>query len=578
MRLFAKSIAALFLFAFFSVPVEASPYKGDFPWRDWSDEVFAQAKRENKFVILSLQSWWCPWCYTMNVETFDNPEVRKVIAANFIPVRVDQDSRPEISQRYERWGWPATVIFAPDGTEIVKLRGFYSPQFFIPILNETVKDPSPVDYGKFGGEERPLLRLAKLADQDRADIVAFMEKAYDEVNGGWGRSKLVDGPTYIYALEKAKMGDAVMMARARRAVDQLIKLVEPKIGAVAQVSLKSDWSKPSREYPMFAQEGALKAFSLAYALWGDKAHLAAAAKVVGFLNRVMIDHKGGGFYTSYGLERGNPGVDRRQYARENGLAIQGLLAYYDVAGDAKALGMARRSAEWALANRALPGGGFRHAEKDQGGPYLVDTLAMGQAFLALYRSTGERHWLARAKDAGDFIAKNFIDSGTGGFVASASPDGMTLIKPIKQKDDNVAAVRFFNLLAAYSGNEGYRSIAEGGMGYLASPAILEAFGFLPDVLQAEYELTSEPVHVTVIGSKKDPKAAALYHAALRYPAAHKRAEWWDRSEGPLYNADVNYPEYPQAAAFACTSRFCSLPITAAKDLPEALDRLQRDIP
>ena len=59
----------------------------------------------------------------------------------FIPVYVDQDSRPDISQRYERWGWPATIIFGPDGTEIVKLRGFYSPQFFIPILTATIEGP-----------------------------------------------------------------------------------------------------------------------------------------------------------------------------------------------------------------------------------------------------------------------------------------------------------------------------------------------------------------------------------------------------------------------------------------------------
>ena len=68
----------------------------------------------------------------MNRETWANAEVRGILKDKFIPVYVDQDSRPDISQRYERWGWPATIIFAPDGTEIVKLRGFYSPQFFNP--------------------------------------------------------------------------------------------------------------------------------------------------------------------------------------------------------------------------------------------------------------------------------------------------------------------------------------------------------------------------------------------------------------------------------------------------------------
>jgi len=38
----------------------AAPYAGDFPWREWSDQVFEQGAREKKFVLVSLQSWWCP--------------------------------------------------------------------------------------------------------------------------------------------------------------------------------------------------------------------------------------------------------------------------------------------------------------------------------------------------------------------------------------------------------------------------------------------------------------------------------------------------------------------------------------
>jgi thioredoxin-related protein len=123
-------------------------------WSEWSEATFDARRAEKKFVIVSLQSWWCPWCLTMNKETWADPEVRAELKDHFIPVQVDQDSRPDISQRYERWGWPATIIFGPDGTEIVKLRGFYSPKFFIPVLQETVKDPSPVDYGEPGGPER----------------------------------------------------------------------------------------------------------------------------------------------------------------------------------------------------------------------------------------------------------------------------------------------------------------------------------------------------------------------------------------------------------------------------------------
>ena len=82
----------------------------------------------------------------------------------------------------------------------------------------------------------------------------------------------------------------------------------------------------------------------------------------------------------------------------------------------------RARARWVLANRALPGGGFRHAEQDKGGPYLADNVEMAKVLLALHRSTGEREWLAQAQATADFIARTFVDPATGGFVASAAPD------------------------------------------------------------------------------------------------------------------------------------------------------------
>jgi uncharacterized protein len=276
------------------------------------------------------------------------------------------------------------------------------------------------------------------------------------------------------------------------------------------------------------------------------------------------------------MSEGEPGVDRRLYARETAQAVAGLLAYYDATGVAEARELAVGSVRWAMANRALPGGGFRHAEQDKAGPYLADNVEMAKALLALHRSTGEREWLAHARAAADFIANSFIDPATGGFVASAAPDARQLTKPIKQREDNVTAVRMFNLLSSYTGANRYREIAEAGMGYLTSPPILDAYGFLPDVLLAEDELRNEPVHVTIVGAKDDPRSAALYRAALAYPLVNKRAEWWDKREGNLANADVDYPDSPNGpAAFACTSTFCSFPVTDPAEIPAQLDSLKR---
>jgi uncharacterized protein len=508
--------------------------------------------------------------------------VRAVLKDKFIPVYVDQDSRPDISQRYERWGWPATIIFGPDGTEIVKLRGFYSPKFFIPILKETVRDPSPVDYGKFGGPERERTLATGLSEDERGEILAFIDKAYDRANGGWSKNKLVDGPTLQWFLDRAQIerngaGDKEAEARLRRSLTAQIALIDPGLGGISQVSLKPDWSAPSREYPMFAQQAALSAYARAAVLFDEPAYRAAADRLFAFLKNTLAGPQGG-FYASMGMAEGEPGVDKHQYARETGQAIQGLLAYYDATGEKSALALALAAAQWALRERRLPEGGFRHAERDAAGPYLADSVEMAAALLALHRSTGDRQWLVQAGAAGDFIARTFVEAKTGGFFASASPDGPHLPKPIKQREDNVTATRLFALLAAYTGQPRFREIAEAGMGYLASPAVLDAYAFLPDVLLAEEELKNEPLHVTIVGPKDDARSVALYAAALRYPLAYKRAEWWDKREGPLTHHDVDYPDYPDGpAAFACTRRFCSLPVTDPAAIAAQLDRLQRAV-
>ncbi len=566
-------IAALFLLG---TAAHAGPLDNkDGFWSEWSEATFARAATEKKFVIVSLQSWWCPWCHVMNRDTWANEEVRATLKDHFIPVHVDQDSRPDVSQRYDRWGWPATIIFGPDGTEIVKLRGFYSPQFLVPILKETIKDPSPVDYGTLGGAERERTLANGLSDAQRTEILGFLDKAYDRANGGWSKSKLVDGPTLGWFLDRAKAGDKEAETRLRRTLTAMIAAIDKDTGGISQVMLKPDWSLPSREFPMFAQQAGISAYARAAVMFGDAAYRDAADRIYGFL-KTRLAAPGGGFYASMGMAEGEPGVDKRQYARETGQAIQGLAAYYDSTGARDALTLARAAADWAMRERGLSGGGFRHAERDAAGPYLADNVEMAAALLALHRSTGGRKWLTAAGAAADFIERTFIDPRTGGFLASASPDAPHLPKPIKQREDNVTATRFFTLLAFYTGEKKYREIAEAGMGYLASPPILDAYGFLPDVLLAEEELRNEPVHVTIVGPKDDPRSAALYAGALHYPLTYKRTEWWDKREGRLANQDVDYPDFPDGpAAFACTRTFCSLPVTDPAAIPAQIDRLQR---
>jgi hypothetical protein len=268
---------------------------------------------------------------------------------------------------------------------------------------------------------------------------------------------------------------------------------------------------------------------------------------------------------------GIPRVDTHCYARENGWAIQGVVAYYVHTQNPADLEAARRAADWVIANRSIDGGGFRHGESDASGPYLGDTLTMGRAFLALYEATADRAWLTRAESAADFIRAHFRAAPNdakqaAGFVTSATSPA-DLLRPRPQIDENIAAARFFNLLHHYTGRKEDRAAADEAMRLLAAPQVARSRHlFVADLLIADTELSSEPLHLTIVGKKDDPAAKALFMEALKAPTGYRRVEWFDQAEGKLPNADVEYPTLPTAAAFVCTGNACSSPITDTQHL------------
>jgi uncharacterized protein YyaL (SSP411 family) len=323
----------------------------------------------------------------------------------------------------------------------------------------------------------------------------------------------------------------------------------------------------------------IRVFALATKALHQPQWLDQARKIRGYLKTFLTSPEGA-FYTSQDADpvpgqpadqyfalddagrrrQGLPRVDRHIYSRENGLAITGLAALYAADGDPATLADARRAAEWIIAHRALPGGGFRHDEHDAAGPYLADTLEMGRAFLALYTVTAERPWLARAEAAADFINAKFREP-----LGFATPPKV---------DENVTLTRFANMLAHHTGNAAYGEMADHAMRYLAAPAVIKRQGFsVAGILLAGHELSTEPVHITIVGAKDDPAARALFMAALHGAPDYTRLEWYDAREGPLPHADVEYPNLPAAAAFLCSNGACSSPTRTADAFSLKLARL-----
>jgi uncharacterized protein YyaL (SSP411 family) len=118
---------------------ETSPYllqHADNPvdWWPWGDEAFAEARRRDVPILLSVGYAACHWCHVMDRESYDDPEVAKIVNENFVAVKVDRDERPDIDSRYQaavgaltgQGGWPLTAFLTPDG------KPFYGGTYFPP--------------------------------------------------------------------------------------------------------------------------------------------------------------------------------------------------------------------------------------------------------------------------------------------------------------------------------------------------------------------------------------------------------------------------------------------------------------
>ena len=91
-------------------------------WYPWSKEAFIAAKEQNKPIFLSIGYTTCHWCHVMEHESFENPDIAKLMNETFINVKVDREERPDIDNIYMevtqmltgRGGWPMTIIMTPD--------------------------------------------------------------------------------------------------------------------------------------------------------------------------------------------------------------------------------------------------------------------------------------------------------------------------------------------------------------------------------------------------------------------------------------------------------------------------------
>ncbi|WP_225753534.1 thioredoxin domain-containing protein [Actinotalea sp. Marseille-Q4924] len=92
-------------------------------WYEWGEEAFAEARRRDVPLLISVGYAACHWCHVMAHESFEDDATAAVMNRHFVTVKVDREERPDVDAVYMeatqamtgRGGWPMTVFATPDG-------------------------------------------------------------------------------------------------------------------------------------------------------------------------------------------------------------------------------------------------------------------------------------------------------------------------------------------------------------------------------------------------------------------------------------------------------------------------------
>ena len=294
-------------------------------WHPWGAEAFARAQEEDKPILLDIGAVWCHWCHVMDRESYEDPEMARLINQLFVAVKVDRDERPDVDARYQaavsaisgQGGWPLTAFLTPDGRPF--FGGTYFPRddrFSRPGFGRVLETMAQVwRERRDEALESAASVMAAIEHNESfsgrgADLtLALVDKIagsalsqFDPRNGGFGSQPKFPHPAALDLLLQVAMHRDNEQARVAF-ITTLEKMARGGVydqlaGGFHRYSVDERWVVPHFEKMLYDNTELLRNYLHGFQSYVHEGFLSTAAEIVHWLDTTMTDRERGGFYAS----------------------------------------------------------------------------------------------------------------------------------------------------------------------------------------------------------------------------------------------------------------------------------------
>jgi len=287
-------------------------------WYAWGPEAFAQAKKENKLIFLSIGYSTCHWCHVMEKESFENLMVAQFLNQHFIAIKVDREQRPDVDATFMdavmliqgSGGWPMTVFLTPEGKPFYG-GTYYPADKLMSLLNsvnnfwatkrEQVLQTAEQVTSSVQQRSRTKQSVVRLNKDIVTQAAATIMSRFDELQGGFSQAPKFPNETYLFLLldqltrrNNSEIFDAVNETLTAMAAGGIYDQVG---GGFHRYATDNEWLVPHFEKMLYNQAHLGRVYSRFYQLSGNSEYARISRQIFDYVLRDMTSDEGG-FYSA----------------------------------------------------------------------------------------------------------------------------------------------------------------------------------------------------------------------------------------------------------------------------------------